>query len=259
MIDTIGGRRIEYRSIKRPDPADGVLIFLHEGLGSAALWRDFPDKLCAVTGLSGFIYSREGYGGSGPCDLSRPLDYLEREARYVLPSLIAHFNFRNFILVGHSDGASIALIYAGLPDVPPAYGLIVMAPHVRVETISIEGVLAAKVDYEEGGLKERLQKFHGDNTECAFRGWSEAWLNPAFRNWNIEHFLPACETPLLAIQGTEDVYGTLAQIEALKAVSGPFRRLILGGCGHNPWREREAEVLAAASEFITALSPPLDL
>jgi len=258
-IEIIKGRRIECRLIGEPDPADTVLVFLHEGLGSVALWRDFPDRLCALTGLKGLIYSRTGYGGSDPCDLPRPLDYTDREADDVLPSVLQHFDIRDFVLIGHSDGATIALMYACLPEVQPARGLVIMAPHVMVEQISIDGILAAKRAYEEGDLRARLQKFHGANTENAFRGWSDTWLNPAFRDWNIEPMLPNCTAPVLAIQGTDDAYGTLAQIDAIEAgVSGPFRSLILDGCGHVPWRERQEEVLAAAAEFIAGLAPEGD-
>ena len=254
--DIIANRRIEYRLIGELDPASPALVFLHEGLGCTALWRDFPDRLCAATGLAGLVYSRQGYGGSDPCDLPRPLDYMEREACDVLPEVLAHFDIRKFILVGHSDGASIALIYTGLPDVKPAEGIIVMAPHVYVEDVSIAGIRAAKAAYEQGDLKRRLEKFHGNNTDCAFRGWNDAWLNPAFLKWNIERFLPFCTIPVLAIQGRDDNYGTLAQIETIKAaVSGSFDALILEKCGHGPWQEKPDEVLAASAHFIAGLVP----
>ena len=250
-IADIAGGRIEYRSIGALGAESPVLVFLHEGLGCAALWRDFPDQLCAATGCAGFIYSRFGYGGSDPCVLPRPLDYMEREAADILPQILAHFGIRRFILVGHSDGASIALIYAGLrAEISPG-SLIVMAPHVFCEDVSIQGIETAKHAYELGDLKSKLKKFHGINTECAFRGWNEAWLNPAFRDWNIESFLPEIVVPILAIQGLDDAYGTLAQIDAIeRSVSGIFQKQILENCGHNPWLEKRSEVLARASEFI---------
>ncbi|MDF2365946.1 alpha/beta hydrolase [Sneathiella sp.] len=251
-LATIAGKRIEYRTIGALDSQRPVLVFLHEGLGCTALWRDFPDRLCELTNCTGLIYSRLGYGGSDACDLPRPLDYMEREASDMLPVILEHFNIKRPLLVGHSDGASISLIYAGLSDVAKPEAVIVMAPHVFCEDISVDGIKTAKQAYEQRDLKEKLEKFHGINTECAFRGWNDAWLDPAFKNWNIESFLPSVNMPLLAIQGREDSYGTLAQIDAIEAaVSGPFEKLILDDCGHNPWQEKAEDVLSYAAEFIS--------
>ncbi len=253
---TIAGKRIEYRTIGTLDSQRPVLVFLHEGLGCTALWRDFPDQLCALTECAGLIYSRLGYGGSDACDLPRPLDYMEREASDFLPAVLEHFNIKKPVLIGHSDGASISLIYAGLSNVAKPEAVIAIAPHVFCEEISIEGIEAAKEAYKHKGLKSKLEKFHGINTECAFRGWNDAWLDPAFKSWNIEKFLPNIKAPLLTIQGREDAYGTLAQIEAIEgAVSGPFGKLILDNCGHNPWLEQQAQVLSYAAEFISAKQP----
>lgn len=252
----IADKRIEYRVIGKLEAQQPVLVFLHEGLGCAARWRDFPDRLCYHTNCAGLIFSRVGYGGSDPCDLPRPLDYMEREAREYLPQLLSHFGIRKFILIGHSDGASISLIYAGLPVVTKPVAVIVMAPHVFCEQVSIEGAEAAKRTYEEQGLFEKLEKFHGINTECAFRGWNDAWLDPAFKSWNIEKFLPSIECPLLAIQGHQDAYGTLAQIDVIEAaVSGPFDKLILDECGHSPWQEQSAQVLSHSVAFISKSMP----
>ncbi len=251
-IAEIAGTRIEYRSIDVLDPRKPVLVFLHEGLGCTALWRDFPDRLCQSTGCAGLIYSRAGYGGSAACELPRPLDYMEQEAADFLPRLLSHFGIEKPVLVGHSDGASIALIYAGLPDIAQPLAVVAMAPHVFCEDISIAGIEAAKREYEEFGLRKKLEKFHGINTDVAFRGWNDAWLDPRFKKWNIEKFLPGIAAPVLAIQGRDDAYGTLAQIDAIGAlVCGAFKRLILDNCGHNPWQEKGGEVLARTTEFIS--------
>lgn len=243
--------RIEIRIIGNFDPQTPVLIFLHEGLGCAALWRNFPDLLCEKSGCAGLVYSRVGYGGSDSCDLPRPLDYMEREAFGSLPQLIEHFNISRFILIGHSDGASIALVYAGIPGFPSPEAVIAMAPHVFCEDVSIDGIKAAKRAYEAGALKSKLKKFHGNNIECAFRGWNDAWLDPAFKEWSIEKFLPAITAPTLAIQGQDDNYGTLAQIGTIEnAVTGQFEKLVLSDCGHNPWQEKQNDVLPRIADFI---------
>lgn len=247
----IAGKRVEFRSIGNFDSQNPVLIFLHEGLGCAALWHNFPDRLCKLTNSAGLIYTRLGYGGSDACELPRPLDYMEREASEFLPAILEHFSIKEFILVGHSDGASISLIYAGLPFVTKPAAIIVMAPHVFCEDISVEGIEAAKQAYEKQNLKEKLEKFHGINTECAFRGWNDAWLDPEFRNWNIENFLPGIKAPLLAVQGLEDPYGSIAQIDAIEAgFSGPIDKLILENCGHNPWWDQRAKVLSHVNRFL---------
>ncbi|MCF8465894.1 MAG: alpha/beta hydrolase [Sneathiella sp.] len=251
QIVNIAGGRIEYRSVDALDAENPVLVFLHEGLGCTALWRDFPDQLCAATRCAGLIYSRFGYGKSDPCVLPRPLDYMEREAADLLPQVLAYFGISNFILVSHSDGASIALIYAGLKGQISPRSLVVMAPHVFCEDISIRGIETAKQAFEQGNLKSKLEKFHGNNTECAFRGWNDAWLSPLFRKWTIESFLPEIAVPILAIQGLDDAYGTLAQIDAIeRSVAGSFQKQLLESCGHNPWLEKRADVLKRASEFI---------
>jgi len=251
----ISGAEIEYRLIAGPDPDAAVLVFLHEGLGCAALWRDFPDQLCVASGCGGLVFSRLGYGGSSPCDLPRPIDYMQREAKIALPAILQHFSIDRLILVGHSDGASIALVYAGLLKEPSPDAVIAMAPHVFCEDISIAGIEAAKQVYEQGVLKEKLAKFHGMNTECAFRGWNDAWLDPAFQDWNIENYLPAVLAPVLAIQGLDDTYGTLAQIDAIEqGVGGSFQKQLLENCGHTPWSAQREDVARRSVEFIQHIS-----
>lgn len=250
----IAGAVIETRLIAASDPDAPVLVFLHEGLGCVELWRDFPDRLCAATGHGGLIYSRLGYGGSDPCALPRPLDYMQQEAATVLPDILAHFDIRNFVLIGHSDGASIALVHAGLDSHIAPKAVIVMAPHVICEDISVQGIDTAKQAYEQGDLRQKLFKFHGMNTDCAFYGWNDAWLDPAFRDWTIADYLPAITAPVLAIQGLQDEYGTIAQIEMIEqAVSGPFQKQMLDDCGHSPWQQQKQQVMDLIVRFLDEL------
>lgn len=249
---TAGGHRLEYRRLPGRRSGAPCLVLLHEGLGSVGLWRDFPEKLAAATGCPVLAYSRYGYGGSDPLRAPRPLHYLQDEALLVLPELLEALAVEAPLLVGHSDGASIALLHAA--DAPrPPLGLVAMAPHVFVEEITVAGIRRAGEAFREGGLAERLARHHRD-AEATFRGWHDTWLRPEFRAWNIEDRLPGITAPLLLIQGEDDEYATLAQLDAIEAgVSGPHSRLVLPGCGHVPQREREAEVLAAIAAFVAAV------
>ncbi len=250
----ISGVAIETRLIAASNPKAPVLVFLHEGLGCVELWRDFPDALCDATGCGGLIYSRQGYGGSDPCDLPRPLDYMQIEAATMLPKILSHFDIKQFVLIGHSDGASISIAYAGLNPVDAPQAVIAMAPHIICEDISVQGIEAAKRAYEQGDLRDKLFKFHGMNTDCAFYGWNDAWLNPTFRDWTIEEYLPKIKTPILAIQGLDDEYGTLAQIDMIEqAVVGSFEKHLLEGCGHSPWQQKRQQVLDQTIKFIGEL------
>jgi pimeloyl-ACP methyl ester carboxylesterase len=225
---------------KRPS-----LVFLHEGLGSLGLWRDFPAQVARQTGLGAFIYSRAGYGKSTPAPLPRPVTYMHDEARQ-LEQLIE----QDSILFGHSDGASIAILYAGVHKVR---GLILEAPHVFAEPISLKSIAEAKVAYEQGGLRERLKKYH-TNVDAAFYGWNGAWLHPDFVRWNIESSLPGNQAPVLVIQGVDDQYGTIKQVEAIQRQSGgPVEVLLLEKCGHSPHRDQPEQTLAAATAFIRKL------
>jgi pimeloyl-ACP methyl ester carboxylesterase len=246
-----GGHRLEYERIagRRSAP---VLVLLHEGLGSVALWRDFPAKLAAATACPVLAYSRYGYGRSDPLAAPHRPRYMHDEALVTLPELRQALELRDVVLVGHSDGASIALIHAGAGRWP-VRGLVLEAPHVFVEDVSIASIAAAREAYEKGGLRERLARYHAD-VDSAFRGWNDAWLDPAFRDWNITEYLPGVRCPLLAIQGADDEYGTLKQIEAIeRGVAGPFEKLILRGCKHSPHRDQESAVLAAIARFIARL------
>lgn len=246
---TLCGHRIEYQDIPAARAGLPALIVLHEGLGSLALWRDFPATLAAATGCRTVTYSRRGYGASAPLAAPRQTDYMHREALEDLPALRAAFGLDDPILVGHSDGGSIALIHAGAGKWP-VRALVLEAPHVFVEDISIQGIAQAKTDYDRGELRRRLGRYHAD-VDHAFRGWNDVWLSPEFRSWNIEEFLPGITCPILAIQGTDDQYGTLAQLDAIQSrVKGPFERLVLDRCGHSPHRDRESATREAMARFI---------
>ncbi len=244
------GRRLEYRWIG-PGPEDAAtIVFLHEGLGSVSLWRDFPSRLAAETGCGALVYSRAGHGRSGPPPGPQSDRYLHEEALEVLPAVLGRFGLKETVLFGHSDGASIALIHAGArPDA--VRGLILEAPHVFVEQAALEGIRRAIAAYETGSLHQRLERHHGEGTDALFRAWSETWLRPSFQSWNIEQVLPSITCRALVIQGEEDEYGTARQVEAiLKQVGGPARPLMLPRCGHSPHSERPDDVLEAAARFV---------
>lgn len=238
-----------------PGPSEApTLVFLHEGLGCVALWRDFPAKLAAATGCGAFVYSRLGYGKSDPCDLPRPIRFMHTEGLSVLPRVLAAAGIEACILVGHSDGGSIAIVYAGGTPALPLRGLITEAAHVFCEQLSVDSIADAKKQYEQHDLRARLYKYHGANTRCAFRGWNDVWLHPDFMAWNIEKYLPGIQVPMLALQGRDDPYGTRAQVEAIGRQTGPQTRTrILPDCRHAPHAEQEAATLDAMQSFIQEL------
>jgi pimeloyl-ACP methyl ester carboxylesterase len=228
-----------------------TLIFLHEGLGSVAMWRDFPARVARATGAPVIVYSRLGYGESSPRPASYQVDYMHREARETLPKLLEYWGIERPVLVGHSDGASIALIHAAEY---PLSGVAVMAPHVFVEDICIEAIEEAREAFAATNLAARLGRYHAD-AEHAFRGWNDIWLEPAFRDWNIEALLPAITAPVLAIQGVDDPYGTMDQLDRIeRGVSGPFQRHELTACGHSPHRYKPNETLATVTEFFDRIA-----
>jgi len=247
---TLSGGRIEFRRVGADAPDVPVLVFLHEGLGCTALWKDFPDQVAAALGMPALVYSRFGYGGSDPCRLPRPLSYMHDEAEAVLPELLARLNIRSYSLVGHSDGASIALIHAGSPR-PGLRAVAAMAPHVFCEDISVRSIAAARDAFEEGELRARLARYHGANVDVAFRGWCDAWLDPAFRSWNIEASLPAISVPVLVIQGEADEYGTMEQVRRIsEKVRSPVTVAPLASCGHSPQRDRPDETQTILQQFL---------
>ena len=251
-----GGKRLEYRWIgPRPDEAP-TLVFLHEGLGSAGLWRDFPDRLAAATGLGALVYSRAGYGRSDPAELPRPVAFMHAEAE-VLEEVLEACAVRDPILVGHSDGASIALIYAGRRDGPRPRALILEAPHVFTEPHGLASIDAIGEEYRASPrLRERLARHHA-HPDVAFRGWNDVWLDPEFRAWNIEEFLPRMNTPVLLIQGEDDEYGTWAQIEAIRAQVRDVEVVGIPRCGHSPHREHPEHVIAAMAGFLAQKLPQI--
>ena len=245
--------RLEYRMIgPRPGQAP-TIVMLHEGLGSAALWGTFPDKLADATGAGVFVYSRAGYGKSAPGQLPRTVRFMHEEACDVLPRVLDAIGFRRGILFGHSDGASIAAIYAGSVQDHRVRGLVLVAPHFFTEDIGIAEIERARAAFAAGTLREKLKRWHAD-VDCAFRSWSEPWLDPEFRNFDITDALGYIRVPMLIVQGENDQYGTLRQIETAKEECyAPVEVAILPGIRHDPCREAPEQTLAAAAEFIERL------
>ena len=248
----IGEAELHYRWIG-PGPEEApTVVMLHEGLGAVTTWRDFPDRLAEATGHGVFVYSRQGYGKSSPCALPRPLDYMTREAVDVVPPLLDAIGFRRGALLGHSDGGSIAAVYCGRFDDPRVEKLILLAPHFFNEDCCVTSIAEINRIYQDG-LRDKLKRHHGDNVDCAFRGWADSWLHPDFLKWNIEADLAGVATPTLVIQGKDDEYGTIAQIEAVRRhVTAPVTVAHLDDCGHSPFRDRPDATLDAISAFLHA-------
>jgi pimeloyl-ACP methyl ester carboxylesterase len=241
------------------DPARPTLVLLHEGLGCVALWRDFPAALAQQTGCAVFAWSRAGYGNSSARPTPWPLDYMQAEGR-ALPLLLTSAGIGDCVLVGHSDGASIALVSAGATDDFRIRGVVVLAPHVFAEPEGLSSIGAARVAYREGDLRGRLARYHGENVDCAFEGWSGAWLDPLFEQWNLESFLPGIRVPVLQIQGEDDQYGTARQLDAIaRQVSGPVETHILPACRHSPALEQSAITLGLISDFLERWVLPANL
>jgi pimeloyl-ACP methyl ester carboxylesterase len=253
---TVNGCRLECRWVG-PVPNDApTLVLLHEGLGSVGMWRDFPEKLTEATGLGVFTYSRPGYGGSGPKPLPWPLTYMEEHATDVLPGVLDAIGFQRGLLVGHSDGASIAALYAGTVSDARVRGCALMAPHFFIEQICLDAIQEAKLAYETGDLRARLAMHHGPNVDCAFYGWNTSWLAEGFRRWDITDALRHVRVPLLVLQGLADPYGTAAQDEAAAQHSAaPVVTRLMDGVGHAPWREGAQETLDAIRDFAARLCP----
>jgi pimeloyl-ACP methyl ester carboxylesterase len=248
---SVQGRKLEVQRIAGSGRGGRTLVFLHEGLGSVAMWRDFPLKAAAAAGCAAVVYSRYGYGRSDVLREARGVDYMHREALEVLPELLARLEVREPVLVGHSDGASIALIHTAARD--EVSGLVVLAPHVFVEDIGVKSIAEAKTVFETTDLPQKLSRYHADAAKT-FWGWNDIWLNPEFRSWNIEEVLPRVRCPMLAIQGFDDEYGTMAQLEAIAAqTGGPIELLRLADCRHSPHRDQPEVVIEAMSRFIERL------
>jgi pimeloyl-ACP methyl ester carboxylesterase len=247
----IGVQRLEYRWIgPRPDAAP-TLVLLHEGLGCVAMWGDFPERLAAATGCGVFVYSRAGYGQSSPAMLPRPLNYMTDEARETLPLVLNAIGFVSGLLVGHSDGASIAAIYAGSHQDHRVGGLVLIAPHFICEDITNASIATLRQEFDAGGdLRLRLARWHAD-VDATVRGWSDVWLGPDFRRWDISEYLAYVRVPVLIVQGEDDQYGTTRQIEiAQEECYCPVEVALLAGARHSPHRETPAATMRVVKEFV---------
>jgi pimeloyl-ACP methyl ester carboxylesterase len=245
--------RLEYRMIgPRPDAAP-TIVMLHEGLGSVAIWGKFPEKLAAATGAGVFVYSRAGYGHSSPGKLPRTVSFMHEEATEVLPRVLDAIGFQRGILFGHSDGASIAAIYAGSVQDHRVRGLVLIAPHFFIEEMGLAEIRRAREAFVAGPLREKLKRWHAD-VDCAFRSWSEPWLDPQFRKWDITEPLGYIRVPILIVQGEKDQYGTLKQVEtAQEECFCPVEAVVLPGIRHDPCREAPELTLDTVADFINRL------
>ncbi|MFZ3310743.1 MAG: alpha/beta hydrolase [Xanthobacteraceae bacterium] len=245
--------RLEYRMIgPRPDAAP-TIVMLHEGLGSVGLWGSFPDQIAAATGAGVFVYSRAGYGQSAPGKLPRSIRFMHEEACEVLPRVLEASGFQRGILLGHSDGGSIATIYAGSVQDHRVRGLVLLAPHFFTEDMGIAEIRRARDAFVEGSFRDKLKRWHAD-VDCAFRSWSEPWLDPQFRKWDITEALGYIRVPILIVQGAEDQYGTLRQLEAANnECYCPVETVVLPGIRHVPQREAPELTLKAVTDFINRL------
>ena len=244
---------IEYAWIAPERTAAPLVVFLHEGLGSVAMWKDFPQRLCETGGFRGLVFSRPGYGQSTPraADEVWCVDFMHQQAHEVVPAFLDALGVRGAPwLFGHSDGASIALLFAArFPE--RARGLVLLAPHIFVEDVTVENIERAKDAYLHTDLAQKLGRYH-DDPGSAFWGWNRIWLDPAFRTWNIESEIAAIRAPVLAIQGLDDEYGTLAQIRGIAQQVPGTRLLELPACAHSPHRDQPEDVIAATVAFIAA-------
>lgn len=248
MLD-LGDEKLEYRMIGPRPGAAPTIVMLHEGLGCVAMWGDFPDKVAAATGCGVFVYSRKGYGNSSPVPLPRQISYMHEEAKTSVPRVLDAIGFERGILLGHSDGASIAAIYAGTHQDHRVLGLVLMAPHFIVEDLSVKSIAEARTAYNDGDLRARLARYH-PNVDVAFRGWNDVWLDNDFRQWDISEELAYIRVPILIVQGEDDQYGTLRQIEiANEECYCPVEVALLPGVKHQPQREGTEATLKRVSDF----------
>ncbi len=245
---TVASKRLETLLIAARDQRSPTIVMLHEGLGSVALWKDFPQCMAERTGCGVLVYSRYGHGNSDPLLEKRAVRFMHHEAQVVLPELLNALGIEQPILFGHSDGGSIALIYAGtFPESPRA--LILEAPHVFVEDLSVESIAAAKVNFQTTEFREKLAKYHA-HVDQTFWGWNDIWLDPAFRSWNIEEYLHAIRCPVLCIQGEQDEYGTPAQVKAIQSRIRGTELVMLADCKHSPHRDQRKKTLEAVERFV---------
>jgi pimeloyl-ACP methyl ester carboxylesterase len=256
FIVQAGGHNLQVMSLDLPGTPKGgeaTLVFLHEGLGSIGQWRDFPRQLADATGLGALVYDRYGFGGSDPLRETRNGLYLQQEAHETLPQVLKSCGVDRPILIGHSDGGTIALLYAArFPGQPR--GVITEAAHVFIEEVTLTGIREAVTAFETGSLREKLERYHGERTDSMFRGWSKTWLEPEFREWTMEECLAEIRCPVLAIQGENDEYGTVAQVQAIAGlVAGSGKLLLIPGCGHIPHQQAQERVLREMTRFVDGL------
>jgi pimeloyl-ACP methyl ester carboxylesterase len=246
--------QLEYQWVGNAASPQPVIVFLHEGLGSLAMWKDFPARLCNQLGFKGLVFSRCGYGRSTPKPPHErwPASFMHAQAHDVLPALFDALNIHRPWLLGHSDGGSIALLHAAKFDVT---GVVVVAPHIFVEDLSISSIQKAREAYATTDLKHRLARYHAD-PDSAFRGWNDIWLDPAFRSWNIQGELATITAPVLAVQGADDEYGTLAQIRGIAQALPKTRLLVIPECGHSPHRDQPRLLIQHTAEFVLQSSAP---
>ena len=254
---TVSGHQLEIQRFPGYKRGAPELVFLHEGLGSVSHWKDFPAQVAAATGCPVTVYSRFGSGNSDPLSEPRPVTYMHDEGLRALPDLLLQLQIENPILVGHSDGASIALIFAGAPAGlrrTSARGLVLLAPHVFVEDLSVASIAEAKIQFETTDLPAKLARHHRDAART-FWGWNDIWLRPDFRRWNIEEYLPRISCPILAIQGLDDQYGTMAQVQAIaRQAGGPVEVVELANCRHSPQRDQPELALQAITNFVRRIT-----
>ena len=249
---TAAGRSIAYEWIGEPASGKPTLVFLHEGLGSIRQWRDFPDKVAAATGCRALVYDRYGYGQSDVLqEARRTVRFMHDEALQALPELLRALVIENPLLIGHSDGASIALIHGGAGH--DLRGVVAMAPHVFIEPICLTSIQKAAQAFESTDLAQRLGRYHRDARKT-FYGWADVWLDPEFKGWDIrDDYLPNVRCPVLAIQGADDEYGTMAQLDEIaRRVKGPCELLKLKDCAHAPFRDQPERTLEALVRLVTA-------
>jgi pimeloyl-ACP methyl ester carboxylesterase len=253
---TVDGKRLETLWIGRERSDQPVIVMLHEGLGSIALWKDFPARLAARTGGCVLVYSRYGLGNSDKLIEKRPVNFMHREGEVVLPELLDKLAIDRPILLGHSDGGSISIIFAGrYPDRPRA--LILEAPHVFVEDLSVTSITQAKLNFETTDLRQKLSRYHAHVDET-FWGWNDVWLDPNFRSWNIEEYLATIRCPVLCIQGEDDEYGTRAQVDAIAAQARQTEVMMLPDCKHSPHRDQPEKTVQCMAEFVFKVARTAD-
>jgi len=249
----VAGKVLETRWVEAEPGSASTIVLLHDALGSAAVWKDFPERLAEETGTNVLVYSRYGHGDSELLSDERTIDYIHNEGEVVLPELLEKFHITNPLLLGHSDGASIAITYAGQHH-DRVSGLILMAPHVFVEDVTVRGVMEAGVAYRGADLKQKLSRYHRD-PDGIFYAWHNMWIDPQFKDWNIESYLSAICCPVLLIQGEHDGYGTVAQLEAIRSHRPESEMFLLEGCGHSPYREKPEVTLHRIAQFVSKLPP----